>query len=223
MHGCHAGNAAIAAQQCRRHILHRRAVEDGEIFPVGQIIEDLHRVVEDGGAVLIGLDCVDIRQCRHSGRLDLFHHEGGDIVGHQIDLRGIGNILKQADDLALRGVAVIEHRGDDRCIAAAVLNALDVFNDPLGGGVHDTGKDLCLSVAGIGCNADGTVPLRLGQGHCLTQRATGEHAVDAVVQKILDERPVTGLIHSFVCQHRCQNRHGDAAVLLFQNHNFILL
>jgi hypothetical protein len=83
-------------------------------------------------------------------------------------------------------VTVIENGGDDSSVTAYVGNALDVLNNTTGAGVHNTGKHLCLTLALISGNADGTVTLLLGQRHGFAHSASRENALYTENTKVGD-------------------------------------
>ena len=119
-----------------------------------------------------------------------------------------------AHRLILRGMPVIEHRGDRRAGQTHVLRRLDVLDDAAGTGVHAACHNGNAAIDLFQRDPDGAGALLLGQRHGLAVGAGHQNAVQSALYAVLQQLPVSRFVHVLTGVYRRDNGGDDTMILL---------
>ena len=109
---------------------------------------------------------------------------------------------------------VIEHGGDRRAGQTHVLRRLDVFDDAAGTGVHAACHNGDAAIDLFQRDPDGAGALLLGQRHGLAVGAGYQNAVQTALYAVLQQLPVSRLVHVLTGVYRRDNGGDDTMILL---------
>ena len=119
-----------------------------------------------------------------------------------------------AHRLILRGMAIIEHGGDRRAGQAHILCRLDVLDDAAGAGIHAACHNGDAAVDLVQRDLDGAGALLLRQRHGLAVGAGHQDAVQAALHTVLQQLPVSRLVHILVGIYRRDDGGNDTMIFL---------